>query len=57
MKIMLFKSNSGYWFFHLKSGNGKIMAASEGYSRKKDALRAIFRIRTGMPLTKIEIIE
>lgn len=29
------------WFWHLKAGNGEIIASGEGYSRKADAIRAI----------------
>jgi len=33
------------WFFRLRAGNGKIIAQSEGYSRKRNALKGIRAIK------------
>lgn len=39
-KLVIWKSpNDGLWYFTLKSGNGKIVAHSEGYSRKTKAVQ------------------
>ena len=44
-KFEVWKSMSGEWFFHLKSPNGKLIADSEGYSRKGNALRGIEAVK------------
>lgn len=43
------------WYFHLRSINGEIIAASEGYSRKIDLLRAISLVTDSSfsPITQI----
>lgn len=38
----LFRSrNDGKWYWHLRAGNGEIIADSEGYSRKVDARQVV----------------
>jgi uncharacterized protein YegP (UPF0339 family) len=34
----------GHWYFRIKAGNGQIVAASEGYTRKADAVRGAKRL-------------
>jgi uncharacterized protein YegP (UPF0339 family) len=36
--IEVFQGNGGQWYFHVKGDNGEILAQSEGYTRKSDAL-------------------
>ena len=45
------------YFFRLKAGNGKIIAQSEGYSRRRDALKTIAVIKKCAAKAKVEIIE
>ncbi len=40
---------SGQFYFHLVSGNGEIVVASEGYKRRRSALKII---KTLMPVVK-----
>lgn len=46
MKIEVFrgKGKKKLWYFHLKADNGRILCASEGYTRKESAIKAITRI-------------
>lgn len=37
-EIQVFRGEDG-WYWHLKAGNGEILAASESYTRKVDAHR------------------
>jgi uncharacterized protein YegP (UPF0339 family) len=36
--IEVFQGNGGQWYFHVKGDNGEILAQSEAYTRKSDAL-------------------
>jgi uncharacterized protein YegP (UPF0339 family) len=36
--IEVFQGNGGQWYFHVKGDNGEIIAQSEAYTRKSDAL-------------------
>lgn len=45
-KFEVFKSaEDGFWYFHLKSRNGKIIAQSEGYTRKRNAVKGIAAVK------------
>ncbi len=35
------KSDNGQWYFRARAGNGKIVAQSEGYTRKANCLNGI----------------
>jgi uncharacterized protein YegP (UPF0339 family) len=39
--IEIFQSNGGQWYFRVKGDNGEILAQSEGYIRKSDALQGL----------------
>jgi uncharacterized protein YegP (UPF0339 family) len=39
--IEIFQSNGGEWYFHVTGDNGEILAQSEGYTSKSDALRGL----------------
>lgn len=43
MKIQLFKGRDG-WRWRLKGRNGEIVATSEAYARKHNAIRAVGRL-------------
>lgn len=45
-RIEVFNSN-GYWYFHILARNGKIVAPSEGYSRRGSALKTASQIGGG----------
>jgi len=38
------KSHSGQWYFHIRSRNHKVVAASEGYKAKGDAAKILERM-------------
>lgn len=46
MKFVVFEDHLGEWRFRLVAGNGEPMAASEGYTRKADAIRAAKRLKS-----------
>ena len=52
MKITVWESKA-LWYFNIKAGNGKIIAASEGYSKKYNALKTIHSLKLGIPLAKV----
>lgn len=54
-KFELFFGRDEQWYFHLKANNGRIIAQSEGYTRKAGALKGIEAIRT--VAVKAKIIE
>lgn len=39
--IEIFQASNGQWYFHVRAKNGQIVAASEGYTLRKDAVRGI----------------
>jgi uncharacterized protein YegP (UPF0339 family) len=39
-KFVVFQDNKKQWRWHLKAGNGKVIAQGEAHSRKRDAERA-----------------
>lgn len=40
LKVVFFQSkDDGLWYFHVKAGNGRKICASEGYTRKSDAVK------------------
>ncbi len=41
----VFKGKDDNWYWHLKAGNGEIIAVSEGYSSKQMALHGIESVR------------
>jgi len=44
-KFGVWKSMDGEWYFELISPNGKLIAKSEGYSRKRNALKGIEAVK------------
>ena len=53
-KFFLFEGEDGQWYFHLKAGNGQIIAQSEGYTRKSNALNGIASVKKNAGKAKIE---
>jgi uncharacterized protein YegP (UPF0339 family) len=45
MKIVLFRDKRGQWRFRVVARNHKIIAQSEGYTRKANALKTILLLR------------
>jgi len=40
-KFVVYKDVDGDWYFYLVSSNGRVICQSEGYLRKKGALKGI----------------
>ncbi len=45
------------WYWRLLANNGQIIAQSEGYSRKRNALKGIESVKTNVKRAKIVYIE
>lgn len=45
------------WYWHLKARNGEIVAQSEAYRNRADALKTIELIRTKAADAAIEVVE
>lgn len=41
----VFEGKNGDWYWHLKAGNGEIIAVSEGYSSKQMAIHGIESVK------------
>ena len=44
-KIEIFKGTNDQYYFRLKAPNGQIIAVSEGYTRKRNALIGIASVK------------
>lgn len=55
-KFEVFENHVDSWYFHLKATNGKIIAQSEGYSRKRNALKGIAAIKKCAAKASVEEI-
>ncbi len=45
MKFEIHKADDSQFYFRIVARNGKILAHSETYTRKRDAVRAVARIQ------------
>lgn len=41
------------WYFRVRAGNGEIVAQSEGYSRRIDAIGTVHALRSAIPQAEI----
>jgi uncharacterized protein YegP (UPF0339 family) len=48
-KFEIIKDKRGEYRFHLKAGNGEIVASSEGYKTKASALNGIESVKKNAP--------
>jgi uncharacterized protein YegP (UPF0339 family) len=48
-KFEIIKDQRGEYRFHLKAGNGEIIASSEGYKTKASALNGIESVQKNAP--------
>ena len=56
-KIELYRSEQGDWYWRLRSTNSRIMAdGAEGYAVKKNALKAIERVRKAFLGAEVRIV-
>lgn len=57
-KYKLFKGVNDEWYFHLCAPNGEIIAQSEGYKERRNALKGISSVRDNAPIaTVVELKE
>jgi len=52
-KFEIFKGSNGNYYFRLKSANGQIIAASEGYTTKQGAQGGITAVKDTAPTAQI----
>lgn len=52
-KFEIFKDKAGEFRFHLKAGNGEIIAASEGYTTKAACENGIQSVKENAPSAEI----
>jgi len=57
-KFEIIKDKSGEYRFHLKAGNGEIIAASQGYKTKASALNGIESVqKNAAEATVVDLTE
>lgn len=57
MKVEIFRRlgmRGRLWFFRVRARNGRIIAQSEGYRNRGDALQTINLLKAGLPYAGIE---
>jgi len=47
MKFEVLKAAKNEWYFRIVAGNGKVLAHSETYTRKRNAVDAVAIIKAG----------
>ena len=58
MHFIVFKSSQeGQWYWHLTGGNDEIIASSEGYHNKEDALRIIESIKVHASKAEVHVVD
>ena len=57
-KFEVFESEAATpeWYFRLRAANGKIIAQSEGYTRKRNALKGIRAIKKCAAKASVEVL-
>lgn len=56
-KLNLFKGNDGLWYARIRAANGEIVATSEGYTRKFNAVRWRKRLLRALTDPKLEWVD
>ncbi len=49
-EVEVFRSKDGQYCFHVKAGNGEIVASSEGYRNRADCVDAAGLVADGRPV-------
>jgi len=47
------KGRKGLWYWHLKAGNGEIIATGQGYKYQRDAIRCVDLIRSTQMISSV----
>lgn len=55
-KFEVWKNAAGEWQWHLKSANGDIIAAGEGYRRKAGALAGVKACRRSAAIAGVKVL-
>jgi len=55
MQFELFKNRQDEWCFRIRAKNGRVVAQSEGYKNKQDALDTVRSLRFGCLFAKVTI--
>lgn len=53
-KFVVFEGKDGLYYWHLKAGNGKIIAQSEGYTDRRNANESAMLVRRVASLSGIK---
>ncbi|HME50567.1 YegP family protein [Mycobacterium sp.] len=53
-KFEVFKDHAGKFRFHLKAGNGEIIASSQAYETKASAKHGVESVKENAPNAKVE---
>ncbi|EOM75502.1 DUF1508 domain-containing protein [Rhodococcus rhodnii] len=56
-KFEIYEDKAGKFRFHLKAGNGEIIAVSQGYESKSSAQNGIDSVKKHAPEAKVEVLE
>ena len=46
--VEIIQNEQGLWFWHIKAGNGEIVAVSETMHNREDAVGIVARVRAGL---------
>lgn len=60
MKVEIYRSHNGRWYWHLIAANGRTIAdGAEGYASARNAERAARRVRNlfSMPCVNFEVVR
>ena len=52
-RFQIYQDSAGYYRWRLIAGNGEIVAGSEGYSSKQNAIRSAYRIKELAPTASV----
>jgi len=50
----VFKGTDGLWYWHIKAGNGEVIAQSEGYAGKEHVLDVLASHYPDTPVVELE---
>lgn len=57
MKFEIIQCGKNDWRFCIVAGNGKILAQSDSYTRKRNAVEAVALIKAGAPFARTVEVE
>ncbi len=58
MKVIIFKSKKNkQWYFHIVGSNGKVIAQSEGYTRRSNCGKTVSSLKRKLAAAKTETLS